>query len=134
MVRVSGLGLPAARQRKVTACARVQMPFGSKRLALCAGGNAVFYRPQHCVVVVAARRNVDKFVCPCKTNLDGVGALYVLKGVGLHYADAPAVDLDIGDGIALIRSDGEGLVSALTDADIAGGGIEPPVPAVALMV
>ena len=30
MVRVSGFGLPAARHRKVTACARVQMPSGEK--------------------------------------------------------------------------------------------------------
>ena len=87
----------------------------------CAGGNAVFYRPQHRVVVVAARRNVDKFVRPCKANLDGVGTFHVLKGVGLYRADAPAVDLDIGDNIALIRGDGEGLIPPLADADIAGG-------------
>ena len=87
----------------------------------CAGGDAVFYRPQHRVVVVAARRKVDKFVRPCKADLDGMVSADILKGVGLHCADALAVDLDVGDSIALIRSDGEGLVSALADTDIAGG-------------
>ena len=45
----------------------------------------------------------------------------ILKGVGLHCADAPAVDLDVGDSIALIRGAGKGLIPALADADIAGG-------------
>ena len=63
-----------------------------------------------------------------------MGSADILKGVGLRRANALAVNLDVGDSIALIRSDGEGLISALTDADIAGGEIEPPAPAVALMV
>ena len=50
-----------------------------------------------------------------------MGSADILKGVGLHRADALAVDLDIGNSIALIRSDGEGLISALADADIARG-------------
>jgi len=50
-----------------------------------------------------------------------MGSADILKGVGLHRADALAVDLDVGDGIALVRSDCEGLISALTDADAAGG-------------
>ena len=50
-----------------------------------------------------------------------MGSADILKGVGLHRADALAIDLDIGDSIALIRSDCEGLISALADADIAGG-------------
>ena len=50
-----------------------------------------------------------------------MGSTDILKGVGLHRADALAVDLDIGNSIALIRSDGEGLIPALADADIAGG-------------
>lgn len=54
-------------------------------------------------------------------DLDGMGPADILKGVGLYRADALAVDLDIGDSIALIRGDGEGLISALTDADAAGG-------------
>lgn len=36
-------------------------------------------------------------------DLDGMGPADILKGVGLYRADALAVDLDIGDGIALIR-------------------------------
>ena len=49
-----------------------------------------------------------------------MGSADILKGVGLRRANALAVNLDVGDSIALIRSDGEGLISALTDADIAG--------------
>ena len=58
----------------------------------------------------------------------------ILKSVGLRRTDAFAVDLDVGDSIALIRSDGEDLISALTDADIAGGRNGAAAPAVALMV
>ncbi len=50
-----------------------------------------------------------------------MGSADILKGVGLRRANALAVNLDVGDSIALIRSDGEGLISALTDANIAGG-------------
>ena len=50
-----------------------------------------------------------------------MGSADILKGVGLRRANALAVNLDVGDSIALIRSDCEGLISALTDADIAGG-------------
>ena len=162
---------------------------GAERGVAGALGDAVFYRPQHRVVIVAARGNVGKrhgagfgfgtasgtpqegrglrtgadairgemgiigslgdavFDCPIhgvliiaasgyihkhadlgvavgfhKDDLDGMGSTDILKGVGLHRADALAVDLDVGDGIALIRGDGEGLISALTDADAAGGG------------
>lgn len=55
-------------------------------------------------------------------DLDGMGFADILKGVGLHRADALSVDFDVGDSIALIRSDGEGLIPTLTDADAAGGG------------
>ena len=54
-------------------------------------------------------------------DLDGMGSADILKGVGLHRADALAVDLDVGNSIALIRGDGEGLITTLTNADIAGG-------------
>ena len=54
-------------------------------------------------------------------GLDGMGAADILKGVGLHRANALAVNLDIGNSIALIRGDGEGLITTLTNADIAGG-------------
>lgn len=50
-----------------------------------------------------------------------MGSADILKGVGLRRANALAVNLDVGDSIALIRSDGESLISALTDASIAGG-------------
>ena len=50
-----------------------------------------------------------------------MGSADILKGVGLRRANALAVNLDVGDSIALIRSDGEGLIPALADADIAGG-------------
>ena len=86
-----------------------------------AGGDAVFDCPHNGLVEIAARRNVDKFVRPCKADLDGMVSADILKGVGLHCADAPAVDLDVGDSIALIRGDGKGLIPALADADIAGG-------------
>ena len=49
-----------------------------------------------------------------------MGSADILKGIRLRRANALAVNLDVGDSIALIRSDGEGLISALTDADIAG--------------
>ena len=54
-------------------------------------------------------------------DLDGMGSSDILKGVGIHRADALAINLDVGDSIALIRGDGEGLIFALADADIAGG-------------
>ena len=50
-----------------------------------------------------------------------MGSADILKGVGLHRADALAINLDVGDSIALIRGDGKGLIFALADADIAGG-------------
>ena len=91
--------------------------------AACAytGGDAVFDCPHNGLVEIAARRNVDKFVRPCKADLDGMVSADILKGVGLHRADALAVDLDVGDSIALVWGDGEGLIPALADADIAGG-------------
>ena len=49
-----------------------------------------------------------------------MGSADILKGIRLRRANALAINLDVGDSIALIRSDGEGLISALTDADIAG--------------
>ena len=90
-------------------------------------GNAVFHRPVHRVLIIAAGGNIHKHaglgvaVGLHKDDLDDMGSSDILKGVGLHRADALAVDLDIGDSIALIRGDGEGLISALTDADAAGG-------------
>ena len=51
-------------------------------------------------------------------GLDGMEAADILKGVGLHRANALAVNLDIGNSIALIRGDGEGLITTLTNADI----------------
>ena len=57
-----------------------------------------------------------------KDDLDGMGSADIFKGVGLHRTNALAVDLDVGDGIALIRGNGECLISALADVDIAGGG------------
>ena len=39
-----------------------------------------------------------------------MGSADILKGVGLRRANALAVNLDVGDSIALIRSDGEGLI------------------------
>ena len=97
--------------------------------AICAdtGGDAVLHCPIHGVLIIAAGGNIHKHaglgvaVGLHKDDLDGMGSSDILKGVGLHRADALAVDLDVGDSIALIRGDGEGLISALTDADIAGG-------------
>ena len=91
-------------------------------------GNAVFHCPIHGVLIIAAGGNIHKHaglgvaVGLHKDDLDGMGSSDILKGVGLYRTDALAVDLDVGDSIALIRSDGEGLISALADADIAGGG------------
>ena len=45
----------------------------------------------------------------------------LLEGVGLHRADAHAVDLDVGDGVASVRGDGEGLAAAVEDVNVAGG-------------
>ena len=61
-------------------------------------------------------------------DLDGMGSADILKGVGLHRADALAVDLDVGDSIVLIRSDGEGLISASRTLTLPEGEIEPPSP------
>ena len=90
-------------------------------------GNAVFHCPIHSVLIIAAGGYIHKHaglgvaVGFHKDDLDGMGSADILKGVGLHRADALAVDLDVGDSIALIRGDGEGLIPALADADIAGG-------------
>ena len=67
-------------------------------------------------------------------DLDGMGSSDILKGVGIHRADALAVDLDVGDGIALIRSDGEGLIPPSRTLMLPEGEMEPPAPAVAWMV
>ena len=45
----------------------------------------------------------------------------ILEGVGLHSTHALAVHQHLGYGVALIRGDGEGLVSAVTDGGPAGG-------------
>ena len=90
-------------------------------------GNAVLHCPIHSILIIAAGGYIHKHaglgvaVGFHKDDLDGMGSADILKGVGLHRADALAVDLDVGDSIALIRGDGEGLIPALTDADIAGG-------------
>ena len=55
-----------------------------------------------------------------KDNLDGVVASDVLKGIRLHRADALAVNFDVGDSIARIRSNREGLISALVYMDTFG--------------
>ena len=44
----------------------------------------------------------------------------ILKGVGLHRAHVLAVDQHLGDGVALIRGDGEGLIPALAAAATVG--------------
>ena len=89
--------------------------------------NAVLHRPIHSVLIIAAGGYIHKHaglgvaVGLHKDDLDGMGSADILKGVGLHRADALAVDLDVGDGIALIWGDGKGLIPTLTDADAAGG-------------
>ena len=89
--------------------------------------NAVLHRPIHSVLIIAAGGYIHKHaslgvaVGLHKDDLDGMGSANILKGVGLHRADALAVDLDVGDGIALIWGDGKGLIPTLTDADAAGG-------------
>ena len=125
---ISGSVLPAARHRKVTAWARVQMPSGEKWVAPVGSlRNAVFHRPIHGVLIIVAGGYIHKHaglgvaVGLHKDDLNGMGSADILKGIGIHRADALAVDFDIGDGIALIRGDGKGLISALADADIAGG-------------
>ena len=45
----------------------------------------------------------------------------ILEGVGLHSTHALAVHQHLGYGVALIRGDGEGLVSAVTDGGPSGG-------------
>jgi len=89
--------------------------------------NTVPHCPIHSVLIIAAGGYIHKHaglgvaVGFHKDDLDGMGSADILKGVGLHRADALAIDLDVGDGIALIWGDCEGLISALTDADAAGG-------------
>ena len=102
--------------------------------------NAVLHRPIHSVLIIAAGGYIHKHaslgvaVGFHKDDLDGMGSADILKGVGLHRADALAIDLDIGDGIALIWGDGEGLISALADADAAGGRNRAARPGSCLMV
>ena len=104
-------------------------------------GNAVFHCPIHSVLIIAAGGYIHKHaglgvaVGFHKDDLDGMGSADILKGVGLHRADALAVDLDVGDSIALVWGDGKGLIPALADADIAGGRNGAASPwTVALMV
>ena len=99
---------------------------GSEHITAHAVGNAVFHRPIHRVLIIAAGGYIHKHaglgvaVGFHKDDLDGMGSADILKGVGLHRADALAVDLDVGDSIALVWGDGKGLIPALADADIAG--------------
>ena len=74
--------------------------------------------PQQHVVAVAGQRRADGLH---EADLDGVGRIDVLEGVASGGADALAVDLDVCNGIAVIRRNGEGQILALTDADVAGG-------------
>ena len=125
-MRVSGLGLQRTPQeghglRTGADAIRGEVSsIGSLR-------NTVPHCPIHCVLIIAAGGYIHKHtglgvaVGLHKDDLDGMGSADILKGVGLHRADALAIDLDIGDSIALIRSDCVGLISALADADIAGG-------------
>ena len=78
--------------------------------------NAVLYCPVHSILIIAAG-GIHKYaglriaVGLHKDDLDGMGCVDILKGVGLHRADALAVDLDVANGIALIWGDGESLIS-----------------------
>ena len=73
-----------------------------------AGGNAVCNGPIHGVLIIAAGGYIPKHaglggaVGLHKDDLDGMGSTDILKGVGLHRADALAVDLDIGNSICLL--------------------------------
>ena len=86
--------------------------------------------PQQHVVAVAGQRRADGLH---EADLDGVGRIDVLEGVASGGADALAVDLDVCNGIAVIRRNGEGQILALTDADVAEGEMEPPSPATTLI-
>lgn len=55
-------------------------------------------------------------------DLDGVFLRDILKGAGRHGAHALAVHQYLGHGIARIRGNGKGLVTAFPDSDPAGGG------------
>ena len=89
--------------------------------------NTVLHCPIHSVLIIAAGGNIHKHaglevaVGLHKDDLDGMGSADILKGVGLHRADALAVDFDVGDGVTLVRGDDKGLVYACANADIAGG-------------
>ena len=75
--------------------------------------NTVPHCPIHSVLIIAAGGYIHKHaglgvaVGFHKDDLDGMGSADILKGVGLRRANALAVNLDVGDSIALIRSDGE---------------------------
>ena len=72
-------------------------------------GDTVLHGPRNSLLIVTALRYIHKHaglgvaVGLHKDGLNGVVALDILKGVGLHRADALAVDLHVGDGIARIR-------------------------------
>ena len=90
-------------------------------------GDAVLRCPIHGVFIITAGGNIHKHAglraaVLHEDNLDGMGFADVLEGVGLHCTDAVAVDFDVGNGVALVRGNGEGLIGSLADADIAGGG------------
>ena len=90
-------------------------------------GDAVLRCPIHGVFIITAGGNIHKHAglraaVLHEDNLDGMGFADVLEGVGLHRTDAVAVDFDVGNGVALVRGNGKGLIGSLADADIAGGG------------
>ena len=99
---------------------------GLKMRRIHAGGNAVCHRPKHRVIVVCSLGNVDEGIGRLcfhlrKNRLDGMVGRDVLEGVRRHRAHIRSVYQHLGDGIAAVRLDGEGLIRAGFDRDTAGG-------------
>ena len=103
-------------------------------------GNAVLHspNPQHphnsCRCYIHKHAGLGVAVGFRKDDLDGMGSADILKGVGLHRADALAVDLDVGDGITLSGVMVKVRSLPSRTLTLPEGEMEPPAPAVALMV
>ena len=96
-----------------------------------ARGDAVLHRPLHRLGVPGVGRHVREghigqggvgvFDPGGEDCADGVPLPHILKGIAAHRAYAPAVCQHIGDLIALLGTDGEGLAVAPLHPDSAAG-------------
>ena len=121
MTSLLGAGLPALRQRKVTACARVQSSSGEKCVAsvplvmpLLSAVDRLF--------IIAALRNIDEGAEPHKADRDGMRPIDVFKRIRLTAPTLTPSTATSSDGVAAVGREGEGLTCALPDGNFTGRG------------